>query len=86
MVQVHDYAGVSMFSRDASSKQAAKEASKLFSDHYPELLSGKYFVNVRLSSSLYRCLGAEGTLRSPAGRRSSSASSPTFSARGLSPR
>lgn len=38
MVQVHDYAGVSMSSRDADSKKAATEASKLFSDHYPELL------------------------------------------------
>ncbi|KAG8748371.1 Non-classical phosphatidylinositol transfer protein (PITP) [Ceratobasidium sp. 414] len=46
MVQVHDYAGVSMTSRDANSKKAAAEASKLFQDYYPELLSAKFFVNV----------------------------------------
>jgi len=43
MVQVHDYAGAS---RDANSKKAAAAASKLFTDHYPELLYQKYFVNV----------------------------------------
>ena len=46
MVQVHDYAGVSMSSRDANSKKAAGEASKLFQDYYPELLAAKFFVNV----------------------------------------
>ncbi|KAG8717173.1 Non-classical phosphatidylinositol transfer protein (PITP) [Ceratobasidium sp. 394] len=46
MVQVHDYAGVSMTSRDAQSKKAAAEATKLFQDYYPELLSAKFFVNV----------------------------------------
>lgn len=35
MIQVHDYAGAS---RDANSKKAAAAASKLFTDHYPELL------------------------------------------------
>ncbi|KAK0202730.1 CRAL-TRIO domain-containing protein [Desarmillaria ectypa] len=45
-VQVHDYAGVSLSSRDANSKQAASEASGIFSDHYPELLYKKFFVNV----------------------------------------
>ncbi|TRM65468.1 CRAL-TRIO domain-containing protein [Schizophyllum amplum] len=45
-VQVHDYAGVSMSSRTPQSKQAASEASKIFGDHYPELLYKKYFVNV----------------------------------------
>ncbi|ELU43547.1 beta-xylosidase [Rhizoctonia solani AG-1 IA] len=39
MVQVHDYAGVSMTSRDANSKKAAADASKLFQDYYPELLA-----------------------------------------------
>lgn len=34
-----DYAGVSMTSRDANSKKAATEASKLFQDYYPELLA-----------------------------------------------
>ncbi|KAF9069766.1 CRAL-TRIO domain-containing protein [Rhodocollybia butyracea] len=46
MIQVHDYAGVSMTSRDANSKNAASEASSVFSSHYPELLHKKYFVNV----------------------------------------
>jgi hypothetical protein len=46
MIQVHDYAGVSMTSRDANSKNAASEASSIFSGHYPELLHKKYFINV----------------------------------------
>ncbi|KAJ3732104.1 CRAL-TRIO domain-containing protein [Lentinula guzmanii] len=46
MIQVHDYAGVSMTSRDANSKNAASEASSIFSSHYPELLYKKYFINV----------------------------------------
>ncbi|KAF8916209.1 CRAL-TRIO domain-containing protein [Mucidula mucida] len=45
-VQIHDYEGVSMSSRDANSKQAASEASNVFSSHYPELLSKKFFINV----------------------------------------
>ncbi|KAL1748202.1 CRAL-TRIO domain-containing protein, partial [Schizophyllum fasciatum] len=50
-VQVHDYAGVSMSSRTPQSKQAASEASKIFGDHYPELLYKKYFINVPLFMS-----------------------------------
>jgi hypothetical protein len=46
MVQVHDYGGVGFSSRDPDSKRAATEASKLFSDNYPELLSRKFFINV----------------------------------------
>ncbi|KAK7056327.1 Non-classical phosphatidylinositol transfer protein (PITP) [Paramarasmius palmivorus] len=46
MIQVHDYEGVSMSSRDANSKNAASEASSIFSNHYPELLYKKFFVNV----------------------------------------
>ncbi|KAF5377763.1 hypothetical protein D9757_008087 [Collybiopsis confluens] len=46
MIQVHDYLGVSMTSRDANSKNAASEASSIFSGHYPELLFKKYFINV----------------------------------------
>ncbi|KAG8813075.1 Non-classical phosphatidylinositol transfer protein (PITP) [Serendipita sp. 399] len=39
MVQVHDYAGVSLMGgRTANSKAAAKQASQIFSDYYPELL------------------------------------------------
>lgn len=39
MVQVHDYAGVSMSSRDPQSKQASSEATNIFSNHYPEFLA-----------------------------------------------
>ncbi|ESK97874.1 cral trio domain protein [Moniliophthora roreri MCA 2997] len=46
MIQIHDYEGVSMSSRDANSKNAASEASSIFSSHYPELLYKKFFVNV----------------------------------------
>ena len=40
MVQIHDYEGVSMMSRDANQKAAASEASNLFQNHYPEFLVG----------------------------------------------
>jgi len=47
MIQVHDYDGVSLLSsRDANSKEAAREASSIFQNHYPELLYKKFFVNV----------------------------------------
>ncbi|TFY51001.1 hypothetical protein EVG20_g11217, partial [Dentipellis fragilis] len=46
MIQVHDYEGVSMRSRDENSKNAASEASSIFGSHYPEFLSHKFFVNV----------------------------------------
>jgi len=46
MVQIHDYDGVSMFSSNEQTKAAAKETVKLFGDHYPELLSKKFFINV----------------------------------------
>jgi len=46
LTQVHDYDGVSLMSRDAASKKAAAEATKIFQDHYPELLHIKFFVNV----------------------------------------
>ncbi|KAJ3916679.1 CRAL-TRIO domain-containing protein [Lentinula edodes] len=46
MIQVHDYAGVSMTSRDTNSKNATSEVSSMFSSHYPELLHKKYFINV----------------------------------------
>lgn len=38
MLQVHDYEGVSLSSRDANSKKAASEATTIFTDYYPELL------------------------------------------------
>jgi len=46
MVQVHDYEGVGLGSRDANSKAAASQASKIFQDYYPEFLSKKFFINV----------------------------------------
>ncbi|KAF9269104.1 CRAL/TRIO domain-containing protein [Marasmius fiardii PR-910] len=46
MIQIHDYEGVSMTSRDANSKNAASQASSIFGAHYPELLYKKFFVNV----------------------------------------
>ncbi|KAI8985734.1 CRAL-TRIO domain-containing protein [Trametes punicea] len=46
MVQIHDYEGVSMTQRDANQKAAAKEATTIFQNHYPEFLSRKYFINV----------------------------------------
>ncbi|KAH9852631.1 CRAL/TRIO domain-containing protein [Lenzites betulinus] len=46
MVQIHDYEGVSLTQRDASQKAAAKEATNIFQNHYPEFLSRKFFINV----------------------------------------
>ncbi|KAH9893322.1 CRAL-TRIO domain-containing protein [Cubamyces lactineus] len=46
MVQIHDYEGVSMTQRDANQKAAAKEATSIFQNHYPEFLSRKFFINV----------------------------------------
>ncbi|KAF5383626.1 hypothetical protein D9615_003559 [Tricholomella constricta] len=46
MIQIHDYLGVSLTSRDAKSKAAASEATNIFQSHYPELLYRKFFVNV----------------------------------------
>ena len=37
-LQIHDYAGVSMMSRDANQKAAASEATNIFQNHYPEFL------------------------------------------------
>ncbi|THH27787.1 hypothetical protein EUX98_g6387 [Antrodiella citrinella] len=47
MVQIHDYAGVSLFTgRDPNQKAAAAEATNIFQNHYPEFLSIKFFLNV----------------------------------------
>lgn len=46
MLQVHDYEGVSLSSRDANSKRAASEATEIFTNYYPEFLHKKWFVNV----------------------------------------
>jgi hypothetical protein len=45
-IQIHDYAGVTLSSRDANAKAAANEASNIFQSHYPELLYRKFFLNV----------------------------------------
>ena len=45
-VQVHDYLNVSFLRRDPYSKKAASATIELFSQHYPETLSRKFFVNV----------------------------------------
>ncbi|KAI6024413.1 CRAL-TRIO domain-containing protein [Pisolithus marmoratus] len=45
-VQIHDYEGVSLFSRTENSKRAASEVTSIFQGHYPELLARKFFVNV----------------------------------------
>jgi len=46
LIQVHDYAGVGRSSRTEQSKKAATEATHLFSEHFPECLHVKFFVNV----------------------------------------
>ncbi|PAV19650.1 CRAL TRIO domain-containing [Pyrrhoderma noxium] len=46
MIQVHDYEGVGLNSRDANSKKAAATATTIFQDYYPEFLYKKFFVNV----------------------------------------
>ncbi|KAJ7117686.1 CRAL-TRIO domain-containing protein [Mycena epipterygia] len=45
-LQIHDYEGVSLSSRTPASKNAASQATNIFSSHYPELLYKKFFVNV----------------------------------------
>jgi len=45
-IQVHDYDGVGLSSRDANSKAAASEATSIFGNHYPEFLYKKFFINV----------------------------------------
>ncbi|KAJ2763345.1 Non-classical phosphatidylinositol transfer protein (PITP), partial [Coemansia nantahalensis] len=46
MVQVHDYAGVGLLSYDGYARAASKATVQLMSDHYPETLATKFFVNV----------------------------------------
>ncbi|KAF8623229.1 hypothetical protein AX15_006463 [Amanita polypyramis BW_CC] len=45
-IQIHDYEGVGLSSRDTNSKAAASEATSIFANHYPELLYKKFFINV----------------------------------------
>lgn len=49
--QVHDYNNVSMFRMDPGMKVATKQIISLFGDHYPELLSVKFFINVPILMS-----------------------------------
>lgn len=55
MVQIHDYEGVSLSGRDANSKNAATEATNIFSSHYPELLVSNFptvlYIGLWVSSS-----------------------------------
>ncbi|KAG9293094.1 hypothetical protein G9A89_016456 [Geosiphon pyriformis] len=46
MLQVHDYHGVSLASRDNFSKVASKTATQTLQDNYPEFLTKKFFINV----------------------------------------
>ncbi|KAI4730686.1 phosphatidylinositol transfer protein SFH5 [Aureobasidium sp. EXF-10728] len=47
-LQIHDYLHVSFLRQPAEVKAASQKAIQLFSAHYPETLSKKYFVNVPL--------------------------------------
>ncbi|CAH2350954.1 phosphatidylinositol transfer protein Sfh5p [[Candida] railenensis] len=46
IAQIHDYKDVSFFKVDPGMKEATKEIIAIFGDHYPELLSIKFFMNV----------------------------------------
>jgi len=46
IVQVHDYRDTSMFSMSAVTRRASKSTIQIFTDHYPEFLAAKFFVNV----------------------------------------
>jgi exonuclease III len=45
MIQVHDYEGVSIFSRNASTKAATKELINIMQDNYPEMLVRIIFIS-----------------------------------------
>ncbi|THY33502.1 phosphatidylinositol transfer protein SFH5 [Aureobasidium pullulans] len=47
-LQIHDYLRVSFLRQPPEVKAASQKAIQLFSAHYPETLSKKYFVNVPL--------------------------------------
>ncbi|EPZ33372.1 CRAL/TRIO domain-containing protein [Rozella allomycis CSF55] len=46
ILEVHDYAGASMFRMDKRMKAITKEIITLFQDNYPEMLQKKMFINV----------------------------------------
>ncbi|SCU96212.1 LAFA_0G04984g1_1 [Lachancea sp. 'fantastica'] len=46
VAQVHDYDGVSMWKMDPQIKKCTKQVIAVFQEHYPELLSAKFFINV----------------------------------------
>lgn len=47
-IQIHDYLRVSFLRQPSEVKTASQKAIQLFTAHYPETLSKKYFVNVPL--------------------------------------
>ncbi|KAI9893772.1 MAG: Non-classical phosphatidylinositol transfer protein (PITP) [Vezdaea aestivalis] len=51
IAQIHDYLSVAFLRTDPAVKTASRAAIALFQDHYPELLSRKFFVNVPLLAS-----------------------------------
>lgn len=53
MLQIHDYEGVSLSSRDANSKRAASEATEIFTNYYPEFLVGVFLYAFFFSRFLY---------------------------------
>lgn len=67
MIQVHDYEGVSIFSRNASTKAATRELINIMQDNYPEMLTKKFFINIPSWGStifkLVRPLLAEETVK-----------------------
>lgn len=63
IAQVHDYHKVSMWRMDPQMKAATKEVITIFSDHYPELLSIKFFANVpTLMSWMFVAVRAMGVI------------------------
>lgn len=70
IAQVHDYHNVSMWRMDPQMKAATKEIITIFSDHYPELLSTKFFVNVpTLMSWMFVAVRAMGVISGATAKR-----------------
>eukprot|EP00741_Cyanophora_paradoxa_P024817 tig00000310_g23959.t1 len=46
MVQIHDYAGVSLLKYDKNVQAASKKVVALFLNYYPELMYRKFFINI----------------------------------------
>lgn len=70
IAQIHDYHNVSMWRMDPQMKAATKEIITIFSDHYPELLSTKFFVNVpTLMSWMFVAVRAMGVISGATAKR-----------------